>query len=130
MSLRRDDVLYVSLPFHHNNALSLGWAAAMGAGACMAALTLAVLLEQFDGNALADHLQQQLPSYAVPLFLRVRDAHEVTATFKNRKVELKNEGFDLDTVSDPVFWLAGPQQGYQRLDAATLTAIRSGTRRL
>lgn len=96
----------------------------------MAALTLAVPLDRFDGKALSDHLQQQLPSYAVPLFLRVRDAHEVTATFKNRKVELKNEGFDLDAVNDPVFWHAGPQQGYQRLDAETLAAIRAGSQRL
>lgn len=96
----------------------------------MAALTLAVPLDRFDGKALSDHLQQQLPSYAVPLFLRVRDAHEVTATFKNRKVELKNEGFDLDAVNDPVFWHAGPQQGYQRLDAGTLAAIRAGSQRL
>lgn len=36
MKLRKDDVLYVSLPLYHNNALTVSLAAVLGAGACIA----------------------------------------------------------------------------------------------
>lgn len=96
----------------------------------MAALTLRVPPAQFDTKVLADTLRRHLPAYALPLFLRVRAEHEVTGTFKNRKVELKAEAFDLDRVDDPLYWYAGTDQGYRPLDAAALAAIRSGAQRL
>lgn len=36
MRLKKDDVLYVSLPLYHNNALTVSLAAVLGAGACIA----------------------------------------------------------------------------------------------
>lgn len=36
LRLRPDDVLYCPLPLYHNNALTVSWGAAMGAGACLA----------------------------------------------------------------------------------------------
>lgn len=36
MKLRKTDVLYVSLPLYHNNALTVSLAAVLGAGACIA----------------------------------------------------------------------------------------------
>lgn len=36
MKLRKSDVLYVSLPLYHNNALTVSLAAVLGAGACIA----------------------------------------------------------------------------------------------
>ncbi|MBA8924839.1 fatty-acyl-CoA synthase [Kutzneria viridogrisea] len=65
-----------------------------------------------DGVALAAHLVGKLPHYAVPLFLRVVDAVEQTSTFKSRKVNLREEGYDPDRVSDPLYVLAGRADGY------------------
>ncbi|HET8707714.1 MAG TPA: long-chain-acyl-CoA synthetase [Pseudomonadales bacterium] len=96
----------------------------------MAAVTLRVPLEKFNGKALASTLEQQLPGYAVPIFLRVRHEHEITGTFKNRKVELKNEGFDPEQVKDPLFYYAGREQGYRQLDDSVMAQIRSGSFRL
>ncbi|MFT4124905.1 MAG: long-chain-acyl-CoA synthetase [Gordonia sp. (in: high G+C Gram-positive bacteria)] len=67
--------------------------------------------EKLDGKALADHLYNVLPTYAVPLFIRVVDQLEATSTFKNRKVELREEGYH-DTGDDPLLVLAGPGRGY------------------
>lgn len=92
----------------------------------MAALTLKVPPEQFDGKVCATELTRRLPAYAVPLFLRVRTEHEITGTFKNRKVELKNEGFDPEKVSDPLFYYAGPEQGYMPLTMDVMEKIVSG----
>jgi fatty-acyl-CoA synthase len=59
----------------------------------MAAITLKPGTS-FDGRALADSLEQALPAYAVPLFIRLQTEQQTTGTFKYRKVELKQEGFD------------------------------------
>lgn len=67
---------------------------------------------KFDPAALATHLVKSLPHYAVPLFVRLIDEVEQTSTFKSRKVDLRDEGYDLSKVSDPLYVLAGSDQGY------------------
>ncbi|GAA4745654.1 long-chain-acyl-CoA synthetase [Gordonia alkaliphila] len=64
-----------------------------------------------DGKELADRLYADLPSYALPLFLRQVPEIEATTTFKNRKVELRDEGY-ADTGDDPVWVLKGKADGY------------------
>ncbi|HEY0974189.1 MAG TPA: long-chain-acyl-CoA synthetase [Solimonas sp.] len=80
----------------------------------MAALTMAAGT-MLDGAALAQHLCAQLPAYAVPLFLRLREEQETTSTFKFRKVELKREAFDPAQVSEPLFVLLDRARGYEPL---------------
>ncbi|MBV8063188.1 MAG: long-chain-acyl-CoA synthetase, partial [Nevskia sp.] len=69
----------------------------------------------FDGAALAQHLHNRLPAYAVPLFLRLRAEQETTATFKYRKVDLKRAGFDPGQTAEPLYLLLDPQRGYEPL---------------
>src|SRR3546814_14892643 len=76
----------------------------------MAALTLR---GTFDGAALASHVCARLPAYAVPLFVRLRSAQETTATFKFRKIELKQQGFDPAQVDEPLFVLRDRSRGYR-----------------
>ena len=92
----------------------------------MAALTLEGAL---DGAALARHLCERLPAYAVPLLLRLRSEQETTSTFKFRKVDLKREGFDPHTVDEPLHVLLDRERGYQPLDAALFAEMQQGTRR-
>lgn len=77
----------------------------------MAAITLAEGAE-FDPQGIAKHLLDELPSYAVPLFIRVSEELEQTSTFKSRKVDLRDEGYDPEKVSDPVYVLASKDKGY------------------
>jgi fatty-acyl-CoA synthase len=56
-----------------------------------------------DLVALRSHLAQQLPDYARPVFLRIGKGIDVTATFKQRKLNLMAEGFDPKRVHDPVY---------------------------
>ncbi|MGV9671211.1 long-chain-acyl-CoA synthetase [Gordonia sp. NPDC003504] len=67
--------------------------------------------ESFDGAQLAKHLYDALPSYAMPLFVRIVGALEATSTFKNRKVELREEGYSKPG-DDPLYVLAGRDKGY------------------
>ena len=64
-----------------------------------------------DPKTFADHLYAELPAYAVPLFVRFVGELEVTSTFKNRKVELRNETYT-DVGDDEVWVLKGRKDGY------------------
>ncbi|WP_067817153.1 long-chain-acyl-CoA synthetase [Nocardia inohanensis] len=65
----------------------------------------------FDGKVAAKALYDQLPNYAVPLFIRVVGELEQTSTFKSRKVELRKQGFASDAEGD-LYVLAGRADGY------------------
>ena len=65
----------------------------------------------FDGLALARIGYERLPSYALPLFVRVVDSMQHTTTFKSRKVELREQAYGPD-ITDPLYVLAGRDEGY------------------
>ncbi len=66
---------------------------------------------EFDGKQLAKTVYDNLPNYAVPLFVRIVDSLETTATFKSKKVDLRKQGFGKD-VEDPIYVLKGREEGY------------------
>ena len=65
----------------------------------------------FNGKSVAAAVYDQLPAYALPLFVRVVEALEHTTTFKSRKVELRDQAYGKD-VQDPLYVLAGRDEGY------------------
>jgi fatty-acyl-CoA synthase len=81
-----------------------------GGRAGMAAVQLRDGVE-FDGKSLARAVYDQLPGYALPLFVRVVASIEQTTTFKSRKVELREQAYGSD-VKDPLYVLAGRDEGY------------------
>jgi fatty-acyl-CoA synthase len=85
--------------------------------------------EGFDLQALAYEVDTHLPPYARPLFLRLRSAIETTGTFKYRKIDAVEEGFDPSRVRDPLYWRE-PGGGYVPLDAAAYARIAAGEVRL
>ncbi len=93
----------------------------------MVAITPAESLATLDFNALLQFARQQLPSYAVPLFLRIKVKMDTTGTFKYQKSRLKEQAFDLEhTGDDPVYaWLPGTDT-YVRLTPQLLADIQGG----
>jgi citronellyl-CoA synthetase len=93
----------------------------------MAAITPAESLATLDFSELLAFARQQMPAYAVPLFLRVKVKMETTGTFKYQKTRLKNEAFDPDrTGDDPIFaWLPGTQT-YVQVTQQLLSDIHGG----
>jgi len=85
---------------------------------------------EFDGAGLARLLRDNLPAYAVPLFIRLRPEQEVTGTFKFRKVEVKQEGFDPGKVSEPLYALVDAAKGYEAMTPAMYARITNGEVRL
>jgi fatty-acyl-CoA synthase len=80
----------------------------------------------FDVSKLADALAGNLPAYARPVFVRLLPEIEITGTFKQRKVELVKEGFDLAAFRDPIFWLDPVTRAYEPLTRENYAAIVSG----
>jgi len=76
------------------------------------------------------HLAQQLPAYARPLFLRVRDHIAVTETFKHQKRDLVREGFDPGMSDDAIYFDDASQGAYVPLDCNLFQQIRVGEIRL
>lgn len=66
---------------------------------------------EFDGKTLAASVYDHLPGYALPLFVRLVDSLEYTSTFKSRKVDPRKQGYGSE-VSDPLYVLAGREEGY------------------
>ncbi len=95
-----------------------------------AGMAAIVVDDAFDPSQLYAHVAHSLPSYARPVFLRIGTELEITGTFKHRKVELVQQGFDPATVADPVLFADPGAQSYVPLAPALLAQILAGEVRL
>ncbi len=93
----------------------------------MAALTIS---QSIDYDALANHLNANLPAYAVPLFIRESKEADTTATFKFRKVDAVRAGFDPSKSDDPIRMLDFAKRTYVPLGDETFQSIVNGEMRL
>ncbi len=83
-----------------------------------------------DLAGLRKHLAERLPPYARPLFLRIQDGIDVTATFKHKKSDLVREGFDPESIADALYFDDPKRQAYVPLDATLHARIAAGEIRL
>ncbi|PRC41717.1 long-chain-acyl-CoA synthetase [Mycobacterium sp. ITM-2017-0098] len=91
--------------------------------------------KEFDGKALAKAAYDKLPSYAVPLFVRVVKELAHTSTFKSQKGDLRKEGYggssgegdeDDVKVEDPIYVLSGRDEGYVEFYEEYLVEVKDG----
>ncbi|HEY2144866.1 MAG TPA: long-chain-acyl-CoA synthetase [Steroidobacteraceae bacterium] len=93
--------------------------------------TAALLVNaEFDLAAFRLEVASRLPPYARPVFLRLLTTLEATGTFKPRKQDLVQAGFDPSGIRDPLYFDDPRSQRYVPLDAALFAAISSGSVRL
>jgi fatty-acyl-CoA synthase len=92
----------------------------------MAALVTA---EDFDMAAFSKHVDEHLASYARPLFVRLQKAIETTGTFKYRKIDLVNDGFDPTKTKDPLYF-RDPAKGYVKITKPMYAKIEAGAFKL
>lgn len=95
-----------------------------------AGMAAVVADEDLDLEALREHIVARLPAYARPIFLRIRKEIEVTGTFKQKKVELRNDGFDPDRVGDDIYFHDPSAERFVRLDRELYQRIQAGDIRL
>ncbi len=95
----------------------------------MVAIIPATGVEAFDLKALAETVRNALPSYAVPKFVRFKEAFETTGTHKIKKKVLRDEGFDPNVVDDPLYVLLPEGAAYQPLTKELYQEILEGKHR-
>ncbi|HTT74512.1 MAG TPA: long-chain-acyl-CoA synthetase [Candidatus Binataceae bacterium] len=84
----------------------------------------------FELSAFHKYLNENLPDYARPLFLRLCDVIEVTATFKSKAHQLKLDGYNPAATTDNIFFNDRLQQAFVKLDSTLFENIQAGMIRL
>ena len=83
---------------------------------------------RFGVKKFAAFVNEELPPYARPVFVRVAHELETTGTFKYRKVDLVKDGFD--PAQDDDIHVRDDKGAYTRLKPETYAAIMKGQARL
>jgi citronellyl-CoA synthetase len=61
--------------------------------------------KSFNTDLFSEFVVKNLPKYAIPLFIRIKDELEFTGTHKLRKVNLRRQGYDINVIKDQIyFW--------------------------
>lgn len=82
--------------------------------------------EQFDSEAFSRFVEQQLPAYSRPVFLRIQQDLATTQTFKLVKGELRKSAYHLDQVADPLYVLKPRSDNYEPLDRDFYAQLLAG----
>lgn len=67
-----------------------------------------------DMNRLAHGLKAAMPAYARPVFVRILDKVDMTGTYKLRKVELQQDGYNPNLTTDLIYYMT-PKATYELL---------------
>ena len=84
---------------------------------------VAIVKRDVDLDGLLENMKRSLPSYCVPMFIRLTAAADLTGTFKYTKVNLKKDGFDINIMSDPIFFLDPRCKKYVPLDSEVFSLL-------
>ncbi len=92
----------------------------------MASIIPFTAVEGFDLKGYAEMIQKSLPGYAVPKFLRFKTEFDTTGTHKIKKTLLRDEGFDLEKVKDPLYVMLPGKSEYEPLTPELYQKIQEG----
>ncbi len=92
----------------------------------LASFAVETNIEDFDFKGLAEYLLENLPSYAVPIFLRIKSTLLTTSTFKVKKILLKKEGFDIGSINDALYVMLPHESNYVPLTKQIHEDIQQG----
>ena len=84
-----------------------------------------VVTDDFSIDGLYEYLQEQLPKYSVPVFIRISKEIEKTGTFKYKKTDLAKEGFDPSTIKDQLYFASSEEKKYINLDQDLFAKIEN-----
>jgi fatty-acyl-CoA synthase len=90
-----------------------------------AGMAVLVAGEELDLAAFQTHLINRLPDYAHPLFLRIRNEIELTATFKYTKNVFARQGYDPAAIDDVIYFNDRERRAFVRLDQELYDRIRA-----
>ncbi|XP_032094069.1 very long-chain acyl-CoA synthetase-like isoform X2 [Thamnophis elegans] len=86
--------------------------------------------ESFDGKQLYEHTNNYLPNYAIPHFIRIQEALDITGTFKQCKTRMVKEEFDPTIITEPLFFLDNSEKNFVPLTLEIYHSITEKKRKL
>ena len=89
----------------------------------MASITLNDNVTSLDLEEFSSFVRVALPSYAVPVFLRIDADIDVTGTFKMLKGDLRKQGYDIEQIDGPVYVMKNGKTVYTTLEADYVEAL-------
>ena len=92
----------------------------------MASIGISVAENTLDFKGLLNKLQENMPDYAIPVFLSINKQVELTQTFKHLKAPLKEQGFDLQRNQNSVYVRLPKSDGYVKLTESIQEKIERG----
>jgi len=84
-----------------------------------------VTSDDFNIDGFYEYLNEQLPKYSIPVFIRISPEIEKTGTFKYKKTDLAKEGFDPQVVKEPLYFASGEENKYIILDTNLFVKINN-----
>ena len=81
---------------------------------------------EVDISTLYSKLVSVLPAYARPMFVRLLSEVDKTGTFKLKKVELRNDGYNPSVVNDKLFYFDSKAGQYVPLNSEIYDNIVKG----
>ena len=81
---------------------------------------------EVDISTLYSKLVSVLPAYARPMFVRLLSEVDKTGTFKLKKVELRNDGYNPSVVNDKLFYFDSKAGQYVPLNSEIYDNIIKG----
>ena len=85
---------------------------------------------RFEPELFKQHVDRSLPGYARPMFVRVSERFDTTATFKVKKQDLQEQGFNPERVDEPLYLRHPKRDAYVPVDSTVYAELESGTLKL
>ncbi|KFO88849.1 Very long-chain acyl-CoA synthetase, partial [Buceros rhinoceros silvestris] len=80
---------------------------------------------EFNAESTYRHVNTHLPKYARPRFVRIKSDIELTATFKYRKVQLVEEGFNPAVIKDRLYFLDDKENLYVQMTQDIYNSVKN-----
>ncbi|ODM75170.1 Long-chain fatty acid transport protein 1, partial [Orchesella cincta] len=74
---------------------------------------------QFDIQSLTEGMKLSLPKYAMPMFIRLisnSKGLDMTGTLKFQKFRLRDDGFNIESIEDPILIYSSSTDSYSKMD--------------
>jgi len=82
--------------------------------------------EKFNFDKFSEFVNDKIPAYAIPIFLRIKKEFATTATDKIQKVKLKQEGYNVNEIEDLIFILLPRTSKYVPLTKEIYDGVMAG----
>jgi fatty-acyl-CoA synthase len=94
-----------------------------------AGMTAIAVQDEFDLRKLKMHLDNELPSYARPIFIRIVSSISLTGTFKLNKQQFAGQAFDPSQSQDPLYYADLVAGEFRPLTPEVFAQIAAGLKR-